>query len=75
MELVKKQVIVNKGAVELLESLLEQVKKGSIISLGVSYVTADGDIGTGISDGSETLLLWSSMVHGERSFYDEFIRG
>ena len=75
MELVKKQVIVNKSAVELLESLLEQVKKGSIISLGVSYVTADGDIGTGISDGSETLLLWSSMVHGERSFYDEFIRG
>ena len=75
MELVKKQVIVNESAVELLESLLEQVKKGSIISLGVSYVTADGDIGTGISDGSETLLLWSSMVHGERSFYDEFIRG
>ena len=75
MELVKKQVVVNKNAVKLLESLLEQVKQGGIVSVGVSYVTADGHIGTGVSDGSETLLLWSSMVHGERSFYDEFIRG
>lgn len=75
MELVKKQVIVNESAVKLLESLLDEIKKGHVTSVGVSYVTANGDIGTGISDGSETLLLWSSLVHGERSFYDEFIRG
>ena len=73
MELVRKKVVINESAIELLEELLAQVKQGSITSIGCCYVTDDKDIGGGISEGEDTLLMWTSLIHMERNFYSNFI--
>ena len=72
--LVKKELVINSNAIELLEELLVEVKAGNISSIACCYITKDKDTGGAISEGEDTLLMWAGMMHMERNFYDGFIK-
>lgn len=73
MKIVKTEPKVNENAVKVLESALKRVNEGEIASIAISWVTAKGGIGGDGSSGGEGITMWASMIHNERSFYNDVI--
>ena len=63
----------NAQAIKILESALEKVKQGELTSVAVSWVTKDEAIGGDISKGKNQILMWASLEHTARSFYNNNI--
>ncbi len=61
----------NAHAIKILESALEKVKCGEITSVAVSWVTKDEAIGGDVSKGQNQILMWASLEHTARSFYND----
>ena len=65
----------NEDAVTMLKGVISRIESGEISSVGVSWVTSSDSIGGDISDGENHLMMWASLEHTARCFYDQRIKG
>ena len=63
----------NEDAIIMMEEIIEQIKSGDITSIALAWVNKDGSISGDVSSGNNSILLWSAMIHAERSFYDNVV--
>jgi len=63
----------NLDAIEMLEDVISRIKSGEIAAVSVSWVTKDNAISGDVSNGENNLMMWASMEHSARSFYDDVI--
>lgn len=70
---IKQEIRVNESAVMHLENILDMAKKGEISSVSISWVTKEGSISGVFSSSDNGLLLWASMSHNERQFYQDVL--
>jgi len=73
MKIVPMEVKPNSDAIEILERAIEDLKKGEITSVGISWVTKDGAIGGDVSGSNNGILMWASLEHNAKSFYADII--
>lgn len=65
----------NSDAINVLKDALKKAESGEILSVGVAWINKDQGIGGDISGGSNDLLMWSSLEHNARQFYNNVIIG
>jgi GTPase len=65
----------NKDAIQMLEAAIDMVKSGEITSVAVSWVTSDNCISGDVSSGTNKAMLWASIEHTARSFYNNVVCG
>ena len=63
----------NIDAIEILEDALKDVKSGEIESIAISWVNKDGAIGGDRSSTNNKIILWASLEHHARSYYQEIV--
>jgi hypothetical protein len=64
---------INQSALELIEEIKKDVESGVIQSISISYVTKDNAVSSTWSSSNNQLLMWSSIMHCERRFYEEAV--
>jgi len=62
IEFVSKPQASNKESIELLEEVLEQARKGEILSVGICTVRTKGQIYDGVAGGSDVAALLGASV-------------
>ncbi len=75
MKVVKISQEQNNDAIAVLESAIERVKTGDIESVALAWVGRSNSIGGEVSAGENTLMLWASLEHSARSFYETHVLG
>ena len=57
----------------MLEKAIEDLRAGGITSVGISWVTRNGEISGDVSEGKDGILLWASLEHTAKSFYTDIL--
>lgn len=70
---IKSKQRINQDAIELLKETIRMVESGEIESVAVCWVNNENGIGGNVSDCNNTLMLWSSLSHSEREFYNNIV--
>ncbi len=63
----------NEDAIEMLEKAIKRVKSGELDSVALAWVTSDNGIGGDISRGTNTIMMFASLEHSARSFYNNYL--
>jgi hypothetical protein len=63
----------NRDAVDMLKDAIRRIEQGEITDVGISWVLRNGSIGGDVSEGSNDVLMSMSLIHSERSFYNNVI--
>lgn len=69
MKIVPMEVKPNADAIEMLEKAIKALNAGDITSVGISWVTKDGEISGDVSAGNDGILMWASLEHNAKNFY------
>ncbi len=75
MQVIPIKIKPNTDAIDMLNEVIERIKSGEISAVSVSWVTKNGEISGDVSNGENNLMMWASMEHSARSFYNDVING
>ncbi len=73
MQVIPIKIKPNADAIDMLNEVIERIKSGEISAVSVSWVTKNGAISGDVSNGENNLMMWASMEHSARSFYNDVI--
>jgi hypothetical protein len=74
MKVIELKSKVNQDAAEILKDALEKVESGEYVGVTVVFVTKDGNISSDMSYTSNNILMWASLEHAARFYYESIIQ-
>jgi len=63
----------NASAIKVLEVALEKAKQGEIRAVAIAYYGKEDNIEGDWSAGPKRILLWASIEHVAKSFYNQVV--
>lgn len=65
----------NNDAIDVLKKALERVESGELKAVALSWVDKDDGIGGDVSSSNNAFIMWASLEHSARQFYNNVIVG